>query len=270
MATKPSFIALMNKTGIACAASDDFTIYKLSSKEPLAIAVNPRSRIPWETIIYEYKLKGEPGRQETLVGYAESFWEAFEEFLSKGIVTYDKRWEKADENDCRILFLGYGCNDVYPSSLTLKFTFTDGDVEPEVIEDEMVVISSKQETAKRMIGDFNLLAPLFKGISSDVISSFMKLLRQQYPDFKKRRIAVESLNARYSHVLEEKEQEINKGLRSFSMTDLVLSAETILNANVRLAWLKSGNRPPAECVREIAVITRPEGIKWVKHSYIFE
>ena len=42
MVTTPSFIALMNKLGIACAASDDFTIYKLSSKEPLAIAVNPR------------------------------------------------------------------------------------------------------------------------------------------------------------------------------------------------------------------------------------
>lgn len=267
------------------AASTDYTIHRISSKEPLAIVVNPKSKIPWENIINRYKLQGEPEPQETLSGYAD----AFVEFLEG--VPYDKKWAGAAENDSRLLFLGYGCNDVYPSSLALKFTFGDEDIEAiEQVEEDTVTIGTRQETAIRMMGDFDRLAPVLHGPSREFVDSYKSIqnaalaqymngvlesvkgseevsaVEERFDAFKKENI----LNPIYEREEDLKAKEINAGLRSFSMTDLVLSAETLLNANVRLTCLMSGHRPPSECVREIAVITRPEGIRWIKHSYIFE
>lgn len=45
----PSFIALFSKAGIACAADTDHTVFRLSDKYPVAIAVNPDSPIPWKS-----------------------------------------------------------------------------------------------------------------------------------------------------------------------------------------------------------------------------
>ena len=49
------FIALSNMSGIACASDRDHTLYQLSKKVPLALAVSPSSPIPWDSIIEQYK-----------------------------------------------------------------------------------------------------------------------------------------------------------------------------------------------------------------------
>ena len=49
-----SFVAYMNKRGIACASDTDMTMYALSKQEPVALAVNSYSPIPWDTIINDY------------------------------------------------------------------------------------------------------------------------------------------------------------------------------------------------------------------------
>lgn len=283
MATNPSFIALMNKTGIACAASDDFTIYKLSSKEPLAIAVNPKSEIPWEEIINAYIHSGKLEIRNTLYEYADDFVS----FLST--IQYRNKWKLADESDSKIFFLGYGCGDVYPSSLAATFTFGDDGIESvEVNDKETVTISAKHETAILTMGDFELLAPVLYGPSRSFVNSYKALQMSALGDFKDRLLAEwggseeeDAVQSRFEAIEKDvdksykdeegkRKEEINAGLRTFSMTDLVLSAETIINANVRLSSLFSGHRPPSECVREIAVVTRPEGLRWIKHSYIFE
>ena len=53
-----SFIALANSAGIACSSDTDHTIFQLSKIEPLAIAVNPSSPIPWDDIVDLIKSNG--------------------------------------------------------------------------------------------------------------------------------------------------------------------------------------------------------------------
>lgn len=60
-----SFIAIYNQSGIACASDTDNTIYRLSKEKPVAIAICPYSPIPWESIISQYLLKGEPEHHKT-------------------------------------------------------------------------------------------------------------------------------------------------------------------------------------------------------------
>ena len=47
---KTSFVAFLNKRGIACASDTDMTLYALSRQEPVALAVNSYSPIPWDFI----------------------------------------------------------------------------------------------------------------------------------------------------------------------------------------------------------------------------
>ena len=56
------------------------------------------------------------------------------------------------------------------------------------------------------------------------------------------------------------------GIETFSVEDMVMAAETIVNAEVRLDHLSSGCKTPLNTTREIAVITRAEGLTWIKHS----
>ena len=60
--------------------------------------------------------------------------------------------------------------------------------------------------------------------------------------------------------------EVNIGIDTFSMEEMVTSAESLVNANVRLNHLKNGGKGLVGQTREIAVLTRAEGFTWIKHS----
>jgi hypothetical protein len=68
----------------------------------------------------------------------------------------------------------------------------------------------------------------------------------------------EAIDKTYTSVLD--------GIETFSVEDMVMAAETIVNAEVRLDHLSSGCKTPLNTTREIAVITRTEGLTWIKHS----
>lgn len=277
MATNPSFIALMNKTGIACAASDDFSIYKLSSKEPLAIAVNPKSEIPWEKIIGKYKQSGEPEPQITLALYAEQLL-SFMNGL--GLTSLGLK-------DDKVVLLGYGSQDIYPSVYSFSLD-TDADGVFVMTEIENEQISGQTPTTFVTLGDFERISPILYGASSRIRgyyeekqrvakSEFMSRLHNLFSGTEYEKAAEENLagydsnsDTVFSGANKMVVKDVNIGLSSFSISDLVTSAETIINANTRLSHLFAGVRPPLECVSEMAVITRPEGLKWVKHSIFFE
>lgn len=277
MATNPSFIALMNKTGIACAASDDFSIYKLSSKEPLAIAVNPKSEIPWEKIIGKYKQSGEPEPQITLALYAEQLL-SFMNGL--GLTSLGLK-------DDKVVLLGYGSQDIYPSVYSFSLD-TDADGVFVMTEIENEQISGQTSTTFVTLGDFERISPILYGASARIRgyyeekqrvakSKFMSRLHDLFSGTEYEKAAEENLagydsnsDTVFSGANKMVVKDVNIGLSSFSISDLVTSAETIINANTRLSHLFAGVRPPLECVSEMAVITRPEGLKWVKHSIFFE
>jgi len=278
MATTPSFIALMNKSGIACAASDDFTIYKLSSKEPLAIAVNPRSKIPWEDVIAMYKQLGDPEPQITLSMYAEQL---------RGFLNDISGLSGSGLKDEKVILLGYGSQEIYPSVYSFSLDATE---EWNIIfqEIENVQIGGQTPTTFVTMGDFERISPILYGVSprvrdcyeekqKSVKSEFVSRLRGLFSGTEYEKAAEENLARQDSNTCDiitgatnKVERDVNLGLSSFSISDLVTSAETIINANSRLSHLFAGVRPPLECVSEMAVITRPEGLKWIKHSIFFE
>ena len=94
-----SFLAFFNTAGIACASSQDKTIYSLSKEEPIALAVNPGSMIPWETIINKYRSMGEPAHRDTVEAYALDF----EAFLKNQPV--EAKWNNLSTQDANIIFM---------------------------------------------------------------------------------------------------------------------------------------------------------------------
>lgn len=277
MAINPSFIALMNKSGIACAASDDFTIYKLSSTEPLAIAVNPMSTIPWEDILCRYKRLGDPEPQITMFLYVEQLI---------GFMNGTAGLSGSGLKDDKVILLGYGCQEIYPSVFSFSLdTDAEGNIAMQEIEN--VQICGPTPTSFVTMGDFERISPILYGASPgvrdyyeekqrSVRSEYMSRLHNHFSGTEYEQAAEKNLAGYNSdtcdiigNATDMVEHDVNIGLSSFSISDLVTSAETIINANSRLSHLFAGVRPPLECVSEMAVITRPEGLKWVKHSIFF-
>jgi prepilin-type N-terminal cleavage/methylation domain-containing protein len=60
--------------------------------------------------------------------------------------------------------------------------------------------------------------------------------------------------------------EASIGIDSFSIEDMVNTVETFVDANVNLNHLRSGGKEKLSATRELAVITRYEGLTWIKHG----
>ena len=96
-----SFVAFLNKEGIACASDTDMTLYALSRQEPVALAVNSYSPIPWDAIINTYLKKGEIAKHEVFGDYACDF----SNYLST--VKINPAWKNLTEDDGNIIFLRF-------------------------------------------------------------------------------------------------------------------------------------------------------------------
>ena len=59
------------------------------------------------------------------------------------------------------------------------------------------------------------------------------------------------------------------GVESFSVEDLVTAVETLVQANAELSHIRSHAKGTPRNVKEIAVITIPEGLTWIKHSLYY-
>ena len=106
---KTSFVAFLNKRGIACASDTDMTLYALSRQEPVALAVNSYSPIPWNFIVNSYLRKGDIQIHELFSDYARDF----ASYLST--VDTKPSWKYLSSDEQNIIFLGYGSDDVYRS-----------------------------------------------------------------------------------------------------------------------------------------------------------
>jgi hypothetical protein len=93
---KTSFVAFLNKHGIACASDTDMTLYALSRQEPIALAVNSYSPIPWDSIINAYVRQGEIAKHEIFGDYARDF----SNYLSTVKINPD--WKNLTEDDGKI------------------------------------------------------------------------------------------------------------------------------------------------------------------------
>lgn len=277
---RTSFLSFSNMAGIVCASNQDHTIYQLSRTEPVAVAVDPHSPIPWDKIINKYKQMGEPQIHNDFGDYAKDFEKILSTFnLSQGT-------KKLSKDDANIIFLGFGKDDIFPSVFDVY-------VKCNTVTGELVFgdfsygkISHKTPVFRNYLGNFENLETLFYGITRDTESYLIEKQQEMFRVFSasvvdkfkgtKYETAVEKkLNAfDYQNNIKEcfdraKSKAITKaaiGIDSFSIEDMVNAVETLVDSNTNLVHLRDESLGELGRTRELAVITRTEGLTWIKHS----
>ena len=276
---KTSFVAFLNKEGIACASDTDMTLYALSRQEPVALAVNSYSPIPWSAIINSYLRKGEISKHEVFGDYARDF----SNFLSS--VKINPAWKNLTEDDGNILFLGFGADDVFPSAVDIQVHLDEESSKLVCDINNERGIDHDNETDFYTLSHFDNTQPLIYGIS-DVARA--KLIEKQVSlvDVYKQRIMDAVKNTKYEESTQKKLYEydastimseiifrmsdmqldrIDMALGSFNVEDLVKVAEDFVDAKVQLDHLKTGGKGELPHTKELAVITRTEGVVYIKH-----
>lgn len=274
------FIALTNMSGIACASDRDHTIYQLSKKLPLALAVSPSSPIPWDSIIEQYKLSGGPEEKEEFSDYASHFLT----FLST--IPVDRSWQFKSRHDLNIIFMGYGKEDLFPCvyNVILKINPDTNSLEEDFVE--YTIISHNQIATINMLGDIEeVYSILFGATTLSKELAYLTLCKKletyrerliekfndtEYADYVKNKLtgfdieeaAGIKLNSASDNILDK----LYSGLDTFSIEDLVTASETLVNAEVRLKHLLFKDKEFPHLTKEIAVVTRIEGVTWLKHS----
>ena len=276
----PNFFALFNKAGIACAADADHTIFRLSKKLPVAVAINPASRIPWEEILHNYQQAGLLQERLTMADYAEDF----NSFLAT--VPVKNGWEKLPSDELNLIFLGFGSQDIFPSSYDVFAEVNDGALCLD--EGQSAVIGEGGDVFFTHLGNFDSVSALIYGATPQMQSSFyeknLELFRTyadrvrdrfkgtEYEDYVNSHLEKDMVERVFSSVLRRETRRafsaFEMGVDSFSIEDMVTSVETLVQSNAELVNLRTGKPGTAE-VKEIAVLTIPEGLTWIKHSLFF-
>jgi len=241
----------------------------------VALAINPKSAIPWEEIIEDYK------SQRILVpgdSFADYIFD-FDIFLS----CYSGEL-KLSEEDSHILFFGYGPDDIFPVAYDASVIVEGGILG---LGDGCFHFVTQEEPAFfHMLGDFDSVSTLLFGAThktkSFIHRSYESLFEEyairvyerfkgtRYEAFVRKRMETYDYKSEIKARLEKADgrvlSKLSDGVDSFSVEDLVTSVESVVNANIKLNHLRSGaNGKPGE-TKEIAVITIPEGLSWIKHS----
>lgn len=273
-------IAISNMSGIACASDTDRTIYQLSKTYPFAVAVNSYSPIPWDTIINNYKRLGEPEEKENISDYAKDF----ENSLSSMPVTED--YQDLSTEDSNIIFMGYGKEDLFPSIYDTCISLTNGKWSFDNDRTEIFKITHQEFAHINLLGNLDSIHTLIWGATPDVNDILIENHVKTFNVYKERVLErfkgtefetfvtkkLDSYNAKETFIMKMCEAidktytSVLDGIETFSVEDMVMATETILNAEVRLDHLSSGCKTPLNTTREIAVITRTEGLTWIKHS----
>ncbi len=275
----PSFFALFSKAGIACAADTDHTIHQLSRDLPLALAVNPASQIPWSEIIESYKASIDPKLRAHFCDYVSDF----DSFLST--VPADGKWRKLTVSDSDIILLGFGSEDIFPSVCDVNVIVRENGVLG-LEEISVRQVSQENPTLFHFLGDFESVSTLLYGTTAktrrffydryiEIWKEYSRIVSEKCKGTRYEKYVNESLEA-YDYENEIAElindatdaslKELSQGVNSFSIEGMITAVETIVNANAKLNHLRAcAHGKPGE-TKEIAVITIPEGLTWIKHS----
>ena len=277
----PNFIALFNKAGIACAADADHTLFRLSKSLPVAVAINPLSLIPWEQIIHEYQQTGQVKERLSMLDYAADF----NAFLSS--VPVRKDWAVLPSQEMNLIFLGYGSQDIFPSVYDVL-----AEVDNETLrlgKGEAMSVGEDDMVFFNLLGDFDSISTLIGGVSKGVHSFFLesnikmvntyadkvreRFRGTEYEAYVERHLAAynaeRGVNIGLESVSENIYSDFRMGVDSFSIEDMVTAVETLVEANAELIHLRSGAAGESAKVKEIAVLTIPEGLTWIKHSLYY-
>lgn len=275
-----SFVAFMNKRGIACASDTDMTLYALSKREPVAVAVNSYSPIPWDSIINAFLRRGDITLHENFTDYARDF----ADFLLT--VEGNGKWEHLSDDDSNIIFLGYGTEDIFPSAVDIMARYDSTEKKLKCDFNIEFSISHEDDSKFFILSHFENLQSVFLGCDTQIRE---RLIEKQAECFKnyKQRVADAFKGTRYEQAVngfisayDERQEYANQlgqmvgvhqnhlftAIESFDIEDLVKVAEMFVDSNDQLIHLKNGGKGILRSTKELAVITRVEGVVWIKHS----
>ena len=275
----PSFFALFSKAGIACAADTDHTVYRLSKDLPVALAVNPLSPIPWDDLIEAYKCHLKIKPQNTLAKYAAEF----DAFLSTYKV--ERAWKSLSAYDTNIIFFGFGSEDLYPSAYDVNVIIKENG-KLGLGESTVHQVSDQESSFFHFLGDFDSVSTLLFGASERtqafvynqhvaIWSEYARRVMErfkgtEYEQYVKTHLdrydCRNDIQDKIDRATSEVMNELSIGFSSFVVEDMVTAVETIVNANTKLNHLRSGASGKPGTSQEIAVVTIPEGLSWIKHS----
>ena len=273
-------IAISNMSGIACASDTDHTVYQLSKTSPLAVAVNSYSPIPWDIIINNYKRMGELEEKENFEDYAKDF----EKYLTSLPVSED--YSDLSTEDSNIIFMGYGKDDLFPQIYDTCISLANGKWKFDEDRTEIFKVSHQEFAHINLLGNLDSVYTLIWGATRDVNNILLENHLRTFKVYKERVLerfkgteyesfvtkkleayeAKDDFMMKMSEAVDKTSSNVLDGIETFSVEDMVMAAETIVNAEVRLDHLGSGCKTPLNTTREIAVITRAEGLTWIKHS----
>lgn len=274
----PSFFALFSKAGIACAADTDHTIYRLSDKLPVALAVNPASPVPWDKIISDYK-RTNPQEKEFFAGYANDF------NLYLASLDVEESWRKLTPETGNIIFFGYGPEDIFPSVFDVMVQVTEDDI-LDFGEPDIHSVNQMDSAFFHMLGDFESVSTLLFGSTGKTREFFRDKHVKQYEEYARRvterfagteyedyvteHLAAFDAEDRICSILNKATENclgnLAMGVDAFSIEEMVTAVESIVNANAKLSHLHAGAKGKHGETKEIAVMTIPEGLTWIKHS----
>lgn len=274
---RTSFYSIANRSGIVCASNQDHTLYSLSKEEPLAVAVDPKAPIPWDGIIDGYKRLGEPEYHSEFSDYAKDF----ERYLSSQSHLSGINLGEGT----KVIFFGYGTEDIFPRIYSADVKQNDEGV-LEFCNECYEKISVNNKISLCHIGEFESIETLLYGTTHSADMCILENHTKMYNAFVER-VLDKFKGTKYEAALKEHIAAFDKqammqecidratykqychaviGIDSFSIEDMVDAAETIVDANANLDHLRSGCKEPLTSTRELAVVTRIEGLTWIKHS----
>jgi len=147
-------------------------------------------------------------------------------------------------------------------------------------------ITQREPAFFHMLGSFESVSTLLFGATSktrgffykwyvDIFGTYANRIEEKFKGTKYEQYVKDHLEAydyrrevasRIDKATDKTLSDLARGVDSFSVEDMVTAVESIVTANVKLNHLRSGAVGKPGDAKEIAVITIPEGISWIKHS----
>lgn len=247
-----TIIVILNKGGGAIVAEKDGSIVPVVINKkiyPAAFVVGTHDLYPWEKLIQSFfkicrNYTGVSELARNFVDYANK---------SGGIAEYMQSpafsWD--------LLLCGYEEEEIFPSAIQIGMASSGMPLLG--IEGEQKV-TFRNPVVMMTSGDTNAISPVLSGVSTEIYESCITFYeKHNLSNADRFKENLGQLNSLYR-------QNLVAGIDTFDIQDMIDAGEALLNTNLRLMKLKTGEETGAVAAGEIAVLTKTEGLTWIKHS----
>lgn len=270
-----SFIALSNMGGIVCASDTDYTIFSLTEIEPVAIAVNTGSRIPWRKVIESYLSKGPISLHDSFGDYIQDLLTYLNESRQEIDVT------KITESNNEVIFLGYGKQDFFPTSIGVSVGYDQTHREWIFTEGFATHINQKDTPSSICsFSEFKDIQAIFgyneesRNRLSNIVSDYILAMKEAFMgtalSSKVEAILLEISSKPTDELLwlTSSKYNISTAVCYYNIEELVAIAEKFINYRGQIGHLRGRLSTECPSTKELAVITRVENLQYIKHHSI--